>query len=162
MFKNRRMILAIICSVVFIIILILILALITSNKSKKVENIDKSVTVDKSKLEMNFKNSIDNKENEYVKTLYSIKEEDSGKYDIVAEVPYISVSPEIDGKINKEINDIFVKTILDVYNGSEQNTRLEIGYTSSINKDVLSTMIKCTLKKGANPQRTIIKTYNFT
>ena len=36
-----------------------------------------------------------------------------------------------------------------------------MGYVVYINDNIMSLVIKCTLKEGTNPQRTIIQTYNY-
>ena len=117
--------------------------------------------IDISALETNFKNICDNKENDYVITWYDITVEENGKYNIEAKIPKVIINDQIDNKVNAEINNLFVNTLLKIYNESQQYTRLEINYASSINGDVLSLMIRCILKQGSNAQRTIIKTYNY-
>ena len=162
MFKKRNIILIGVGVILLIIILIVAIVLIKSNKKKDIVEVEnKKVEIDPNKLETDFKNLFDNKGNLYVKTLYDIKVEDSGKYDIMAKIPYAQINDKIDGIINKRIHDLFVKTLLTIYDKSEQNTRLEINYTSSVNQDNISVIIKCIFKNGSNPQRTIIKTFNY-
>ena len=112
-------------------------------------------------LEEQFSELFNNSENDYVSTLYNISENKSGKYKIEAKIPYIDSELDKDGKINKELNDIFAKKVIEIYNNSSKYTLLTIDYASSINNNILSVAVKCLLKEGNNPQRTIIKTYNF-
>ena len=158
---SKKMKIILIAAIIAIIIVIMIILLVFLNKNKKTNVIQQKSNIDISALETNFKNLCDNNENEYVFTWYDIKEEESGKYNIEAKIPYIKIDEQIDNKVNTEINNLFVKTLLKIYDESQQNTRLEINYASSINGDVLSLMIRCILKQGSNAQRTIIKTYNY-
>ena len=163
MLKNRRTILIGVGVILLIIILIVTISLIKSKKKKKnIEQEDQKVEINTSQLETDFKNLFNSEGNAIVKTLYDINVEDSGKYDIIAKIPYAQINDSIDGRINKNIHDIFVKTLLSIYDNSEQNTRLEINYTCFMNNDYISIIIKCIFKNGSNPQRTIIKTFNYS
>ena len=157
--RINRKILLIIISIILIISLIAIVLIITLNK--KTEEVPEEESLDVEKLEMQFNEKFNNQGNEYVSTLYHIEEKDAGKYEIEANIPYSNISSETDNTINKEINDIFVKKLLQIYNTSQSHTVLKINYTVSINKNILSLAVKCVLKEANNAQRTIIKTYNY-
>lgn len=143
-------------SIIMAILLVIIIAIIINKKNIKTEK-----PIDVEKLEEQFAELYNNNENEYVATLYSIQKSKTGKYKIEANIPYVAETIDTTGKANKEINEIFVKKLLDIYNNSEKYSLLTIDYTSSINNNILSIAIKCLLKEGNNAQRTIIKTYNF-
>ena len=163
MLKYRKVMLIGVGIILLIIILIVTISLVKSKKKKNnIEKENPKVEIDTNQLETDFKNLFNNEGNEIVKTLYDINVEDSGKYDIIAKIPYAQINDNIDGIINKKIHDIFVKTLLSIYDNSEQNTRLEISYTCSMNNDYISIIIKCIFKNGSNPQRTIIKTFNYS
>ena len=76
-------------------------------------------------------------------------------------MPFVLINTDIDNKVNKEINDVFVQKILQIINETKSYTILKIDYASSINENIISLAIRCVLKEGNNPQRTIIKTYNY-
>lgn len=153
-----------ISAVAAVVVCIIIGALVIINLNKKAhaQAEPEKESIDINSLETNFKNLCDNTGNDYVATLYDITEEENGKYNIEAKIPYVKIDEQIDAKINAEINNLFVTTLLKIYDQSEQYTRLEINYASSVNNEVLSLMIRCILKQGANAQRTIIKTYNYS
>lgn len=155
--KNRKLLFFSIIGVVIVAAVITIIVIL--NKSEKTELVEEKLDIEK--LEMQFNNMFDNQENEYVSNLYHIEREQSGKYEIEADIPYIHVSNEFDKKINKEINDFFVNKIIQIYNESTSYNILKVYYASSINDNILSIAIKCILKEGRNAQRTIIKTYNY-
>lgn len=155
--KNKKVLLIAI-SIVIVVTIVAVLLIIGLNKDKKPEAEEK---IDVEQLEIQFNNIFNNTENEYISTMYHIEENKSGKYDIKADIPYIHIDTNIDNKINKEINDIFIKKLLQIINKGQNYTVLKLDYTTSINKDILSLAIRCVLKEGSNAQRTIIKTYNY-
>ena len=145
---------------IILVILIASIILILTLK-KETEGIGTEDDIDVEALEIDFNELFDNKENEYVGTLYHIKDEKSGKYKIEADIPYVYIEDEIDNKINKEINNVFVNKLLKIINESQSYNILKIDYASSINENIISLAIRCVLKEGNNAQRTIIKTYNY-
>ncbi len=162
------MLLIIACITIIFIILTIILILVIKNK--KTTNIVAEESINTQELEMKFNDIFDNIENEYVLTLYNIQEEKSGKYKITAKIPAVELTKnaennnkaiEISQKINKQINDIFANTLVNIYENSNKYTILQINYATSINDNILSLVVKCILKEGTNAQRTIIKTFNY-
>lgn len=117
--------------------------------------------IDIDQLELEFNEGFNNQENEYVKIIYDVQEEKAGKYKIKAKIPYIDTTSENGNNINKEINQIFVNKLLQIYNESETYTTLTIDYATETSNNILSLAIKCVLKEKNKAQRTIIKTYNY-
>lgn len=157
--KKRNIILIAIGSILIIFIVIVIFVSLNSINEKEKAMEEENINVEE--LEMKFKDIFNNEENEKVKTMYHIEQEESGEYTVRANIPYVHISNEIDNRINKEINDIFVNEILHVINEDNIYTVLTIDFTTSINKNIISLAIRCMLKEGNNAQRTIIKTYNY-
>ena len=93
--------------------------------------------------------------------MYHIEETKSGKYDIRVDIPYSHINGEIDNKINKELNDVFIKKLSQIINGGLSYTIFKMDYTTSIKNDIVSLVVRCVLKEGSSAQRTIIKTYNY-
>ena len=100
-----------------------------------------------------------NKNKDLVYTAQTINETKQGRYDISLNIPYLN----LDGadEINEEINAIFETKYQDIVNNSNEYTSYNINYASYINDDIISIIIKATLKEGQNLQRVIIKTYNY-
>lgn len=157
--KNKKMLLIVVSIAVIAIILAIVITLLLLNRNKN--EIQEEDRINVEQLESNFNTIFNNEENEYVSKLYYIKEEKSGKYKIEANIPYIQISDNIDNQINKEINDIFVNKILQIYNQSQNYTILTMDYATYADGDIVSVMIRCVLKEGVNAQRKIIKTYNY-
>ena len=153
--KDRKLII----SIILIILVLLLITITIYAKGKEKEDIEENINEDE--LEINFNKKFNNLGNEYVSTLYQIHEEESGKYKIDANIPYVYIADQINNEVNKEINDIFVTKLLQVIRSSQTYTRLTIDYAVSSSNKIVSIIIRCTLKEGNNAQRTIIKTYNY-
>lgn len=156
--KNKKYL--IIMASLLIVITILIFIFIFMRRGKLQEELPET-NVDFEKLENEFNNLFNNEENDYVKTKYQIVDERTGVFMFNATIPHIDLDTEGANKINKNINEIFINKILAIGSQSTTYSVLEMDYTTEINDNILSLMIKCVLKEGNNPQRTIIKTYNY-
>lgn len=84
-----------------------------------------------------------------------------GHYDISAKIPFFKLENEVTKKINQEIYDTFAKTIIDIAQNDTVETKFNLDYVAYVNNNILSLVIRCTYKKGSNPQRIIIQTYNY-
>lgn len=62
---------------------------------------------------------------------------------------------------NKKIQSLFVDKANDIMKNATQNTIYSIDYMAYVNTNILSLVIRSTLKEGNNPQRVIIQTYNY-
>ena len=153
--KKRKLLI----SIILIVIVLLLITLVIFAKEKNTEQVGDNINEEE--LKMNFNERFNNFGNEYVSTLYQIYEEESGKYKIEADIPYVHIADQINNEVNKEINDIFVNKLLQVVNSNQIYTRLTVDYAASNNDNIVSLIIRCTLKEGNNAQRTIIKTYNY-
>ena len=95
-------------------------------------------------------------------TIYRSNQRSEGKYDINVELPYININNEKVNEINKEIILTFGQKVQSILNTPNiNNTIYTVEYTAYINNNILSVVIRSTLKEGNNAQRTMIKTYNY-
>lgn len=92
---------------------------------------------------------------------YDIGETQSGDYSINAHIPMLRVDTNTTKKINKSINDMFVSKMFSIVKKTDSYTIYNVDYMAYINYDILSLVIRCTLKDAQNPQRLIIQTYNY-
>jgi len=90
----------------------------------------------------------------------SIDDKLENKYDLNINIPVINIDNEDIKKYNSEIKNIFETKIGEIKKGTI-NTIYTIDYMANINNNILSLVIKATLKEGENSQRLIIKTYNY-
>lgn len=98
---------------------------------------------------------------ELIETKYNVNEKKETKYSIVAKIPLFKKETETTKKINQEIFNTFGGKIVDIITNSNTDTIFNLGYVGYINDNILSLVIKCTLKEGTKAQRTIIQTYNY-
>ncbi len=89
----------------------------------------------------------------------SSKELDNYSVDI--NIPKINIDSDVAREINDEINSIFTTKLENVTKNTSAKTIYNIYYKAYINGDLLSLVIKSTLKEGNNAQTVIIKTYNY-
>ncbi|MCI8393697.1 MAG: hypothetical protein HFJ23_08205 [Clostridia bacterium] len=100
-----------------------------------------------------------------VYTNYTLNEVYDGKYDIKASIPMININHEKIINIDKEITSIFYNKLNNILENSKkedaQNSIYSVSYSAFINENILSLVIKATLKEGNTPQRLIIKGYTY-
>lgn len=100
-------------------------------------------------------------EKELVYTAYTIKEQKEGKYDINLNIPVLNVSNPVGDQINQTTQKVFADKANEIILGATEYTVYTIDYQGFINNDILSLVIRATLKEGNNPQRYIVQTYNY-
>ena len=93
-------------------------------------------------------------------TAYDINEE-KPNYNIQAKIPLFKLENETTNSINKEIYDVFISTIINIAKTATVPTTFNLDYVVYINNNTLSLVIRCIYKDGNNPQRNIIKAYNY-
>lgn len=100
-----------------------------------------------------------------VYTVYKFSEINEGKYDINVELPLINLRNSKANDINREIILTFGQKVQSIITnadkGNTQKTIYTTEYTSYLNENILSVVIRATLKEGSNAQRVIIKAYTY-
>lgn len=92
---------------------------------------------------------------------YDIPPEESGNYKINAKIPLFKLENEATKKINEEIWNTFITKMVSIAKEATVYTTYSIDYVVYVNNNILSLVIRCKYKNGANPQRDIIQTYNY-
>lgn len=92
---------------------------------------------------------------------YAKKEIKEGSYDLDVSIPVINIDAVEIEKSNTEIQKTFQEKANTILAGTQTNTVYSVKYEAYLNGDILSIVIKSTLKEGDNAQRVIIKTYNY-
>ena len=98
-----------------------------------------------------------------VYTSYEINEQVPNKYTINAKIPSININNNTISSINNKIDSTFknqISTIIANSNTSD-NQLYDVEYMSYINSNILSLVIKATLKNGNSAQRVLVQTYNY-
>ncbi len=109
----------------------------------------------------NYKIEKINQEKEIVYSGYQNNENKLSSYELDVNIPYINIKNEQIEKYNNEIKDIFEKKAKNVLNSNNNNTIYTVKYSAYVTNNILSLVIRSTLKEDSNPQRDIIQTYNY-
>ena len=155
----------IILLIIFLVILILVsIGLFLYNK--KQNDIEKQKQEAILNAEENFKNLFLNLEytenkNEAITLAYEMEKSEVNKYEVDVNVPMINIESDTAKTVNDEINNLFGKKLLDVVKNSTVYTKYTVDYIAYTNNNIMSLIIKATLKEGSNPQRLIVQTYNY-
>lgn len=100
-------------------------------------------------------------EQELIYAAYRIKEEKDEKYSVNLNIPVFNVDGEVAAEFNATTQSIFANKAAEVLSNSESYTIYNVEYEGYLNENILSLVIKSTLKEGNNPQRIIVQTYNY-
>lgn len=98
---------------------------------------------------------------DYVVTTYEKKETVSGKYEMSVFIPYINIDNETINQYNNEIKEIFQDKAESILETEGQNVLYTVDYQGYIENDILTVIIKSSLKQGASAQQLIVQTYNY-
>lgn len=100
-------------------------------------------------------------QNDIVYSAYDIQDK-KDNYEIDIHLPVMNIQGEVPASFNKITQEVFANKASEIMN-SQSTTKIlyQIDYVSYINGDILSLIIRATLKEGDNPQRVIVQTYNY-
>lgn len=91
----------------------------------------------------------------------NINEEKDEKYNVDINLPVFNVQGDVATEYNNTTQKIFADKATEVLTNSKEYTVYNVEYTSYLNDNILSVVIKSVLKEGDNPQRVIVQTYNY-
>ena len=103
-----------------------------------------------------------NNEKDIVYSIYDI-EENSNSYEVKINIPVINIKNELTTTLNQITQANFVNKANEILQktDTENKTIYTIDYVAYVNCNILSLIIKSTLKEGNSAQRVIIQTYNY-
>lgn len=102
-----------------------------------------------------------NADKDLIYTWVSKQSSVDNKYELNLNIPRVNISNTSVEKFNDKIKELYVNKANDIILHSTDNTFYTVEYMGYINTNILSLVIKSTLKEGNNPQRIIIETYNY-
>ena len=100
-------------------------------------------------------------EKEIVYLRYQNKDTKINDYELDVNIPHINIKNETIEQINKQIKDTFETKAKSVLNTQNSNIIYTVDYSAYVSNNILSVVVRSTLKEGANPQRDIVQTYNY-
>ena len=100
---------------------------------------------------------------ELVFTSYEINEQVPNKYTINAKIPCININSVMAISINNSIDSTFKNAISNIIAQSNNYTNqlYDVEYMAFVNSNILSLVIKATLKIDDSAQRVLVQTYNY-
>ena len=100
-------------------------------------------------------------EQDIIYAAYNIKEEKDEKYSVDINLPVFNVQGDVAAEFNATTQAIFADKANDVLSKSDKYTIYNVEYVAYLNENILSLVIKSTLKEGDTAQRIIVQTYNY-
>lgn len=90
-------------------------------------------------------------------------DENTDTYDINIHIPVINIRSELTNTLNQTTQQIFVNKANEILQNQDTTRKAiySIDYTAYVNSNILSLVIKSTLKEGSSAQRVIVQTYNY-
>lgn len=166
--------------IIIICIISVIVAIFIQSKTEEEEYTNKLPQMNKEQIDSyknDFYNIFQNKVNymennsykitkvdkneEIVYIGYQIEENKINDYELNVNIPYINIVNEKTEEFNEQIREIFEKKAKSILNTQGDNIIYTVDYSAYVTNNILSLVIRSTLKEGANPQRDIIQTYNY-
>lgn len=114
----------------------------------------------------NFNNSAVRKDStkDLIYTGNQISKTVQGKYSMNINVPIVNITSKYADEINASIDQTFVQKATNILvnaENSEEYIIYNIDYAGYVSGNILSLVIKATLKEGSNPQRIMYLGYNY-
>lgn len=177
---NARMIFIVVVILICVVSLNLAVFLTITEKEEKKETElpgEEAEIIDNTELVENFQSIFDNTldtqnspitvnklqaDKDIVDIKYKKQDAKDQQYDIAINIPFLNINHKSADEINKDIMTVFynkVDSILAQTNTAQ--TIYNVDYKAYINDNILSLIIRSTLKEGDKAQRLIIKTYNY-
>ena len=100
--------------------------------------------------------------NNIVYTCYDLQNKDENFYDVNAQIPIVNINTDAAKIINADIIDEFYDIARNVMRKKEGSTIYNVTYAAFINNDVLSLVIKSSLKEEGKAEKVVVKTYNYS
>jgi len=92
---------------------------------------------------------------------YQNTENKVNDYELDVNIPYINIKNENIDEFNKQIKETFEQKAKSVLNSKNNNVIYAVDFSAYVTNNILSLVVRSTLKEGGNPQRDIVQTYNY-
>ena len=92
---------------------------------------------------------------------YQNNESKINDFELDVNIPYINIESDIIEEFNSQIKEVFEQKAKNILNTQNNNTIYTVDYSAYISNNILSLVVRSTLKEGSNPQRDIVQTYNY-
>lgn len=100
-------------------------------------------------------------EKDIIYTAYNVQEDSEDKYSVDLKLPVFNIESKVAQEYNENTQLIFVNKANSIFAGVKKYTIYNVEYVAYLNENILSLVIKSTLKEGNSAQRIIVQTYNY-
>lgn len=99
---------------------------------------------------------------EIVYTAFDVIREEE-LYEINIKIPVVNISSTVANSFNTITQDLFINKANEIIRNTDKNKKAlyTIDYAAFVNDNILSVIIRSTLKESTSAQRVIIQTYNY-
>lgn len=162
--RKGKKILIIVLIIILVILSLVVVGLFLFNEQQvEIQRQEEEAILN---AEENFKKLFQNleyskNENEAITLSYEMEKNEEGKYEVNVKVPLVNIETDTAKAINDEINNIFGKKLLEVVKENTAFAKYNVDYIAYTNNNIISLIIKATLKEGIEPQRIMAYTYNY-
>lgn len=103
-----------------------------------------------------------NQEKDIVYSAFDV-EEKTDSYEVNMHIPVINIKSELSNKFNQVTQVTFINKANEILQNKDTTKKIiySIDFTANVNNDILSLVIRSTLKEGSSAQRVIVQTYNY-
>lgn len=95
---------------------------------------------------------------------YNVQEDIENKYSVDLKLPAFNIQSDVADEYNSTTQSIFADKASNIFmnvDNLKKYTIYNVEYVAYLNENILSLVIKSTLKEGNSPQRIIVQTYNY-
>ena len=100
--------------------------------------------------------------NELVYVGYNLVNEDENYYCVNAQIPILNINTDVAKEVNREIKSEYYDKANAIMRKTEGNTVYNVSYAAFVNQDILSLVIKSSLKEQDKSEKVSIKTYCYS
>ena len=97
-----------------------------------------------------------------VYTVYNLVNEDENYYSVNAQIPILNINADSAKQINSEITSEYYNKANSIMRKNDGNTVYTVTYAAFVNEDILSIVIKSSLKEQGKSEKVTIKTYCYS
>ena len=139
--------------------------------TKKIEEISEE---QKTELRTQFNNMFTNtlsgdvidsrkieQDKDFIYTGYQNQDSVSGSYSLNVNLPHINIQSSILEEYNQEIEKMFKQKTNDILNSKGNQIVYTVDYTSFVEDNILTIVIRSNLKQGSDAQQVMVYTYNY-
>ena len=99
---------------------------------------------------------------ELVYATYNLVNEDENFYSVNAQIPLLNVNTDVAKKINAEIKEEYYDKANAIMRKMDGYTVYNVSYASFVNQDILSIVIKASLKEQNKAEKVTVRTYTYS